>query len=495
MSQISVNNLTFTYDGSFDRIFDNTSFRIDTNWRLGFIGRNGKGKTTFLNLLMGKYEYSGSISATVDFEYFPYEVEDKSDDSINITYRICPEIKQWELERELNLLELDPEVLHRPFETLSPGESTKLMLGVMFLRQNGVLLIDEPTNHLDSHARRVVSNYMKSKKGFILVSHDRSFLDNCVDHILSINRAGIDIRQGNFSVWHANKLLQDAFEISENERLHKDIKRLGRSARRAAEWSDKAERGKIGLDPSAGEKSISRRSFEGEKARKLMQQSKNYIRRKENAIEQKSKLLKNIERSDSLKLTQLEHHAANLVYLDDVSIFYGKKEACSNIGFSLNRGDRIALSGKNGSGKSSIIKLICGENIEYTGTVKIASGLVISYVSQDTSFLEGSLSEYARRSAIDETLFKAILNKLDFSADQFDKDMSDFSEGQKKKVLIARSLCEKAHLHIWDEPLNYIDIVSRIQIEELILKYRPTMLFVEHDEAFCRNIQTGTVLN
>ena len=114
----------------------------------------------------------------------------------------------------------------------------------------------------------------------------------------------------------------------------------------------------------------------------------------------------------------------------------------------------------------------------------------ISYVSQDTSYLRGSLSQYAREYDVEEQLFYALLRKLDFSREQFDKPMETYSEGQKKKVLIARSLCEQAHLYIWDEPLNFIDVYSRMQIEALILKFQPTMILVEHDETFTEKVST-----
>ncbi|MNI83015.1 putative ABC transporter ATP-binding protein YheS [compost metagenome] len=103
------------------------------------------------------------------------------------------------------------------------------------------------------------------------------------------------------------------------------------------------------------------------------------------------------------------------------------------------------------------------------------------------------MSEYAYENSIDESLFKSILRKFDFSREQFEKKIEDFSGGQKKKVLIARSLCEKAHLYIWDEPLNFIDVISRMQIEELLLEYKPTILFVEHDIAFCENVATKII--
>lgn len=127
------------------------------------------------------------------------------------------------------------------------------------------------------------------------------------------------------------------------------------------------------------------------------------------------------------------------------------------------------------------------------GTIHKGENLRISYIPQDTSFLEGSLRSFILKYHLDESLFKSILRKLDFERTQFDKNMSGFSEGQKKKVFIAKSLCESAHLYVWDEPLNYIDIYSRRQIENLIEEYSPTMLIVEHDIVFEKRIATKIV--
>jgi len=225
----------------------------------------------------------------------------------------------------------------------------------------------------------------------------------------------------------------------------------------------------------------------------MMARSKAIEGRQQAAIAEKSKLLKNIERSDTLKIFQTPHHSKHLVQLKDVTIQYGDTPVCENISFTISPGDRIALQGANGSGKSSIIKLICGEDIPYTGEVKTGSDLKISYVSQDTSGLKGKLSELARSSGIEESLFLAMLAKLDVPKTQMEKDMGSLSAGQKKKVLLAKSICENVHLHIWDEPMNYIDVISRMQIEELLLTYRPTILFVEHDRAFCENIATDVI--
>lgn len=489
MSLINISNLTFSYDGNYDNIFEDVSFQIDTDWKLGFIGRNGRGKTTFLNLLLGKYEYAGNISSSVKFEYFPYEVTDKSLDTIDIIDSINNNYVNWQLTKELSLLDVSDDVLYRPFNTLSNGEQTKVLLAALFLKENSFLLIDEPTNHLDINARRIVSDYLNKKSGFILISHDRSFLDNCVDHILSINKTNIEVQKGNFSSWWNNKQLQDCFEISENEKLKKDIKRLEMAAKQTSDWSSKVEKTKRGTKNSGLRPD---RGFIGHKAAKMMGRSKSIENRQKIAIEEKSKLLKNIETSDCLKIHPLKYYKDTLVELENVAINYGNKEVC-NVSFSIKSDDRIALCGKNGSGKSSVLKLIYGEDIPYKGVIIKNSNLKISYVSQDSSYLKGNLTDYANDMNIDESLFKSILRKLDFSREQFEKNIEDFSGGQKKKVLIARSLCQQAHLYIWDEPLNYIDIFSRMQIEELLKEYLPTIIFVEHDSEFCNDIATKTI--
>ena len=153
MSQIQISGLTFAYEGSYDNIFENVSLCLDTDWKLGLIGRTGKGKTTFLKLLTGEYESSGTILSSVDFEYFPYQVENKAQLTYEIAESVNPAMEQWELLRELNLLDADAEILYRPFCTLSFGEQSKVLLASLFLKEHAFLLIDEPTNHLDGPAR------------------------------------------------------------------------------------------------------------------------------------------------------------------------------------------------------------------------------------------------------------------------------------------------------------------------------------------------------
>lgn len=265
------------------------------------------------------------------FDYFPYRVNDAKDldkTADELMEKWKPQVENWRVLCELGQLEIDAELLYRPFGTLSFGERTKVMLAVLFSGENDFLLIDEPTNHLDQNAREIIKKYLASKKGFILVSHDRDLLDACVDHVLVLNRSSIEVQSGNFTSWWENKEKADNFVKAENEKHIKEI---------------------------------------------------------------------------------------------------------------------------------------------------------------------GKLKDYADQHNIDYTMLLSILRSLDMERAQFEKDIEDFSEGQKKKVLIAASLLTPAHIYIWDEPLNYIDVFSRMQIETLIERFKPTMLVAEHDVRFMEKLATRVV--
>lgn len=511
MSQINISNLSFSYEGSAEPVFENVSFHLDTNWKLGLLGRNGKGKTTLLKLFLGKYSYTGSIQASVSFDYFPFELSERQRKKTadEILQELFPEHEFWKICREMDLLQMDVALLYRPFETLSGGEQARIMLAALFAQEGHFLLIDEPTSHLDTAAREAVRTYLQGKKGFILVSHDRQILDGCVDHILALERNRIVVEKGNFSSWWENKSRNDSYEREQNEKLKKEIGRLTEAAKRTTVWADRSEARKIGFDLDREQhRSFESRAYIGEKSRKMQQRRKNLERRQNSAIEDKEKLLKNIEEPVDLKLLPLKHHKEVYVRAEELCLGYNGKKIIGPLSFEIKRGERVVLQGKNGSGKSSIIKAILQKNSEalsasgrslnkdkegentgiqiLSGSLEAAAGLKISYISQDTSWMKGSLDDFAAKNSADPSLLRMILRQLDFPREQFAAPIETYSEGQKKKLLTAGSLLCQAHLYIWDEPLNYIDVFSRIQIENLILKYQPAMLLAEHDETFIK---------
>ncbi len=507
MAQINVTNLTFAYERSIDNTFEQVSFSIDTNWKLGFIGRNGKGKTTFLNLLMGRYSYSGTIHTPAMFDYFPYRLTSaqKEKPAAEFIEDIKGSCELWRVTRELGELSADAEILFRPFDALSPGEQTKILLAVLFSGEHDFLLIDEPTNHLDWESREAVKTYLSAKKSFILVSHDRDLLDACTDHVLVLNRQTIEVQSGNFSSWWENKKRKDQFALAENEKHRKEIKKLKTAASRTSQWADKNESTKIGFHQSIKEheRPIAERSYIGSKTKKLQSRVKQMKHRIAQEIEEKEGLLADLEKTAPLKLTPLTHHKETLIHIRDYTLKYedAEKPLFTGLTFQLQRGERIALHGQNGCGKSTLLQMLLRKAgaaksplpLSESGLCETASGLIISYINQDTRSLEGSIDDYCTEKNLDKSLFCSVLRLLDFERVQFFKNIEDYSEGQKKKVLLAGSLLTPAHLYIWDEPLNYIDVFSRMQIESLLLEYQPTMLFVEHDVKFREKLATKTI--
>lgn len=410
MAQICVSDVSFCYEN--DNIFEQVSFSFDSDWKLGFIGRNGKGKTTFLRMLMGEQEYSGTISSPVAFDCFPYHMTDaqKAYPFAQSCKEVKPGVELWRLTGEMEQLQLSAELLYQPFITLSQVEQAKIMLALLFSGENEFLLLDDPTNHMDSKERALVKDYLKQKKGFLLVSHDRDLLDACADHVLIINSNTMEVQPGNFSDWWGNKTKREAYQKAD---------------------------------------------------KKLLVEARDYGVTYKNAIH-----------------PVFEHMT-----------------------FDIRQGERVLLCGGSGSGKSTLIKAILAQSTEmkgdlnYTesGLLETASGLVVSYINRETGFLKGTLKKFSETQGISEGLLRTLLHQLDFDSAQFAKNMESYTEGQKKKVLIAASLLKPAHLYIWDEPLDCIDVFARMQIERLILEFQPTMLIVEQDVRFKEKIETKII--
>lgn len=530
MAHIKITDLSFSYDTSLTAIFEHVNLNLDSTWRLGLVGRNGRGKTTFLNILMGKLEYTGAIECPLEFEYFPAKVHSQSLPALFAAREIIAPFAHWEeemrqcidngdegamarygnieeqyaaangyvinelMEAEAGRIGITAEALLRPYKSLSGGEQVKLMLAALFLKRHSFLLIDEPTDHLDADGRKLVAKWLAKKSGFILVSHDRAFLDETIDHVLSINKSDIELQAGNYTSWRQNRTMQDEYEFAENRRLQKNIAHLKEASRRTAKWADNVEKSKVnGPDSYSKGSAAVDRGYIGHKSAKMMQRAKSIELRREKEIEEKSQLLKNIEEAEPIRFQILPSEKKILAQASGLSFAYGAKPLLANVNFTLNQGMRLVVQGGNGSGKSTLLALIKGAIKPNGGHIRLAPGIVISDVLQTTGALCGSVQQYAEHFGIQQSLFMAILRKLNFERELFLRDMQSYSAGQKKKVLLAASLAKPAHLFIWDEPLNYIDVLSREQIEEAVLKYRPSMLFVEHDETFTSRVATDVL--
>lgn len=479
MALINIRDMSFGFDGSEDLLFENINIGIDTTWRLALAGRNGRGKTTFLKLLQGKLPYWGTITGVPETVTFPCDE--------------LPDCEEWKIRKELNLMDVDPEIMYRPMETLSGGERTKLMLAGLFAADGLYPLIDEPTNHLDRTGREKVAEYLSSKDGFILISHDRNFLDLCTDHTLVISKTGMELTSSSFSTWWDNNEQRMQSEKARNDQIRKEMSSIETAMKKNAQWSSKAESYKNrSKAPSKVAQNHWMRAYEGSKSKKLMSLSKNLEQRNEKKLEEKKGLLQDLERQDKLKIEGSVHHNRTPVILKNLSLYRYGDVVTENIDLTIERGDKISLQGKNGSGKSTLIKYLTGigeaEGITAEGDIYIAPGLKISYVGQDTSILKGTIYEIADERGADKTQLSTILVKMGFSKEMLYRDVAALSLGQKKFIMIALSLCEQADLYLWDEPLNYIDVYMRKEIERLVKESDITLLFVEHDRGFAESV-------
>lgn len=484
MAFIDVSHVTFAYPGAPENVFENFSLHFDTDWRLGLVGRNGRGKTTLLRLLAGSIRGSGSVHVPEPLPLFPPPLPPDGASVLRAMRILAPGLEAWEAEAELSRLNVHVSAQEALFDSLSPGERTKVLLAAQFLSGSGFLLIDEPTNHLDAAGRRQLADYLAAQHGFLVASHDRDFLDRCTDHTLALTRTGAEVCRGSFSAWKADFDSRQAAQAARSRQLRRDIERLSGAAADCEQWSRRRERTKSETSDSG---------FAGRRAAKLMKRAKAAEKRREKAAAEKKSLLRDAESAPALIMRPLTAPQDLLLSFSGAAAAYAGSAPFSPATFEVRRGDRVAIEGGNGTGKTSLLRLIAGDDVPHTGEIIAKGGLIISWLPQDTSGERGTMRDLAARRGLDWTQLAATLRQLGFPRAQLEYSLETLSEGQRKKALLAASLCEQAHLYVWDEPLNYIDIYTRLQLEELITRVRPTLLMIEHDSAFVDAVATKRV--
>ena len=372
--------------------------------------------------------------------------------------------------------------------TLSGGARTKLQLAALFASDYDYLLLDEPTNHLDQVGRKQVANYLRQKTtGFIITSHDREFLDQIIDHTLVIERSQLILERGNYSAYFKQKKRRDQEAITTNQQLKADIKKLKQSQQQRQQWANRAEGGKKN-------NSHADKGFLGAKAAKMMKKSVTINNRIEQAINDKQGLLNNIDSTTPLSLNLQRDHHQTLLAVKDVTLSFSDHQLFDPLNFTVKRNEQVALSGRNGTGKSSLIQAICHQfSGNINGTIELASNITVSTVRQEYSDNSGSLTEFAKANHLRLETFLNILRKLGVPRSILHNRIETMSMGQQKKVELARSLATPAHLYIWDEPLNYLDTYNQEQLIDLIQTYQPLLLFVEHDHHFIEQVSSKVI--
>jgi lincosamide and streptogramin A transport system ATP-binding/permease protein len=522
MSQISINKLYFHFDQPYQEIFTDLSLSISTDWKAALIGRNGRGKTTLFKLIADNVKpVSGNLTIPVDVKYFPYSPQNKNEITQKVIKESIAPFSLWEekmnellnagdsesiklyseyldkfmfydgytidsiMEKEAAKIGLNEEILARPFNTLSGGEMTRALILPVFLRKDCYPLIDEPTDHLDLNGREILTNYLtESKKGFLVASHDRYLLDNCIDHVISLNKTNVSIIQGNYSTWKFQNDIKEEYEQRSYDNLQREIKNLEKAASQNRKWSDIKEKEKNSAADSG---------FVSHKAAKKMKRAISIEKRIENNIQSKKELLKDKEITPSLKMRSSEKVPERLISVNELSVCLDNKLIISNFYMNLNRGDRIAITGENGCGKTTLLNAINGIVPICGGDIYIARNIQIARAYQNPLWNNGFLKDHLITERTDMTSFRFIMSALGLKGDIFDHPLESFSKGQLRKIDLCRTIVSSPQLLIWDEPLNYLDIDSREQLEEFISNENMSIIFVEHDRTFIENTATDII--
>lgn len=508
MSQIIINEMSYYYTDFYHPVFEKISLNLDTDWKTGLIGRNGRGKTTLLKLLCGELEPSaGRIALPAPVSLFPYSYGGEYTNTLDVVKEMAGGIRTLELAladameheeteryfelleqyqsmdgycaesniyRDAGLMQLDPRLFGQDFATLSGGERTRMTILALFLRGEGYVLLDEPTNHLDFAGKQALTAYLKKKKGFLVVSHDSRFLNEVTDHILSINKTDLTLEQGNYAAWKRNVLQKEKYELRTRQRLEQEIGQLSRQSAENRKWAD------LGNPQKYHFKSNARTNG----TRAYMRQAKRAESHIRENIEEKKLLLRNLEQAEDLAILQ-ERFGEEDYMLNAEGLCFSYGDTCrplfQDFSIRIAAGERVWLRGRNGAGKSTLLRLLCGEipcaHVQYAENLRIAAAF------QEPKWTRGDVRTMFEMEDQYEK-FLEFCRLFDLPEDFTLRPLETLSSGELKKIDIARALSAENQLLFLDEPLNYMDTLFRQQLADALLECDVTAVFVEHDEEF-----------
>lgn len=527
MAKIEIKDLTFYYDDFYHPVFEHLNVNLDTDWKMALVGRNGRGKSTLLRLLEGSLEAtSGEIKRSGTVSYFPYLYDANFTKAIDIVKECIGGLRTLELElqeyeanpnecdseayfaalnrymesdgysmesricKEVSQMGLSEGLLEQDFATLSGGEQTCMLIIALFLRKDAFVLLDEPTNHLDKEKKEHLKEYLKKKKGYIIASHDTAFLDAVADHILAINKVDISIEQGNYSTWRRNMELKEQFELRTRQRLQQEINQLERQSKLTRTWSDIGNKQKY---PFCGH-------FRINGTRAYMRQAKAAEQQIQDNLAEKKQLLRNLEEEKKLSLYQEIVAQECLLSAENLEFCYegSKTPVLKGVTLHVYPGDKIWIRGQNGAGKTTLLKVLSGK-LKGSG-IRKKGNLSIAYVSQEPACRTGDVKAYLKESLqagedyrTIHAKFRELCRLFDLPADFEGRPLETLSSGELKKVDIARTLAGNHQVLFLDEPLNYMDVQFKSQLEAALLDEDLTLLFVEHNEEFGNRIANKVV--
>jgi len=498
-------------------IIDDLNIEVKEGDRIGIVGRNGSGKTTLLKLIarvekvdQGSIMYKKGVKIgylaqipQFDHDMTGYEVlEGAVEDILSIQKELQQYEKQMEtsspdtLEKIMTVygqlqeqfIQLDgynisasinkiiqglqlQNFVQQPFMSLSGGEQTKLMLGKLLLSAPDLLLLDEPTNHLDVHAIDWIENYLNNYKGaVVIVSHDRYFLDKVAKSIADMEDGELHMYTGNYSNFLIEKEAGMLREFQQYEEQQKKIKKMREAIKRLRQWANEAN------PPSAG----------------LHKQARNM----ERALERLVKIQKpNLNpKKIGLAFETNERSGKDVLILDNVSKGFDQP-LFENVDLQLQWKQRMAIVGGNGTGKSTLFRMILGEMPPDSGACKIGSNVKIGYLSQKFEFKNPQkklIDTFRDEISVTEGEARSILAKFLFYGFDVFKKVSDLSGGERMRLRLAQFMHQDINFLLLDEPTNHLDIESREVLEEALIEFEGTILAISHDRYFLNKIFDAT---
>ena len=500
MIDISVSGLVKEFEVG-NRILDGLSFQVDTGERVGILGPNGCGKTTLLRILTNVVrEDEGDVviapgkrmGLISQIPVYPagYTVEDVLDTAFKSLHDMEQEMAclaeemahntdpalmarydkltaafetgggydtQTNKNKVCNGLSISADMRSRLFDQLSGGEKTRVNLGRLILEDTDILLLDEPTNHLDLRATEWLEEYLEKFHGTVLtVSHDRYFLDKVVKRVIEIRNGKAEFYSGNYSFYAVEKEKRELERLRQYEKEQAEIARLTETARKMHEHNTEL---------------LHKRAFSIEKRIARMRTTDRPTK----------------ERKMTGRFGEKEFHGDEVMTVKNLSKGFGDRTLFSNVEMEVVGGERIALLGDNGTGKSTFLKIIMGEESPDTGKLKFGPTVKMGYLPQIIHF------DHPERNLVDTMLYaldctpqtaRDRLGAFKFRGEDVFKPVSALSGGEQSRLRLCMLMDAKINLLILDEPTNHLDIQSREWIEEAVEEYEGTLLFVSHDRYF-----------
>ena len=512
MIVLSCNNLNKSF--GIDSILENVNFTVNEYDKIGIIGVNGTGKTTLFKIISGIYGYdSGDIYTSKDCEigYLEQNTNFHSENTIleevlevfkdvidmekylrDLEHKISEEssnINSIALEKLMNEysnkleefsdmngygykseakgvlkgLGFSDEDMNKPISILSGGEKTRVLLGKLLLKKPTLLLLDEPTNHLDSEAIEWLEIFLKQYKGtVILISHDRYFLDQVVNRIFEIHNKKLKTYKGNYSDFIKASAIEKELELKKFEDQQKDLKKQEESIER--------------LKAFGREKHL-KRARSKEKAL-----AKIDVLDKPEAYRKKARIEFNPSVTSGNDVLQLR----------DISMGYGERILFKDLNLDIYRGEKVALIGANGIGKSTLFKIIMNEIAPLSGNIKFGTNVNVSYFHQEqkTLTLDNTIIDeiWEDNKHLTQTDLRSMLGAFLFEGEEVFKKISTLSGGERARVAILKLILSNANLLLLDEPTNHLDIDSKEVLEEALSGYTGTIFTISHDRYFLNTV-------